>query len=736
MRRMLFFLFFVTTMAVWCTPSFAVQSVVGSGSVSGVNPGAAGTGVLEGVAMSGGVGTLTVGTQDIYTANSSGGNVGDASLSAVSTTASAVSSINFTGNSTVYGRISGVTGDEKTFVLITAGSSGNTVNFLGRVNTTDLSIGTGTVNFKSGSGIANNNNARMNITGVGGTVGIAANTTVIGALTTTAGDGTGTLSLASGSQLTGDVGNGAAKIHTINVVGGTNTAGVNAGITGAVYTHEFSLLTNTLAIDGAFTIATAGTFNTTLAGTSLSQYGHITATGAANIGTGIGVNVTVPSGTYIPLGTLFDIVNATGAISPNIVPTITTVGVSNPLYTFVVEPITGTAAGKLTLKTTGNPIKPATPSTNSTAPMAAAVADALLTLPVTSPVVLAINNLTTADAVANAEAQLAPSTPSLVAPLVTFQGAREFQNIWLSRLDMCGQVSTPDEEKSTCEDKKATSGWWAKGFGYFGQQNDRGAFPGYDSTIAGTMVAYDVPLGQDTRAGLGFGYARTTINGNTYDTNTNFDTYQTTAYIGHDQGPWFVHGSASFGWNEYSDRRHIVFPGVDSTANAEYSGQDYTTFVNTGYHFSAPMKFTITPLASLQYSRVNIDSYTDKGAGDADLHVKSQGYNFLESGLGAKVERDFTFHSLTLVPEMHLEWLHELSNPALKQTADYTVGSASFTTPGLKTSPDTFHAGTSLALLSCMCSKTKLSLEVGYDYYLRHDGYSANQATARVTGRF
>ncbi len=341
MRRMLFFLFFVTTMAVWCTPSFAVQSVVGSGSVSGVNPGAAGTGVLEGVAMSGGVGTLTVGTQDIYTANSSGGNVGDASLSAVSTTASAVSSINFTGNSTVYGRISGVTGDEKTFVLITAGSSGNTVNFLGRVNTTDLSIGTGTVNFKSGSGIANNNNARMNITGVGGTVGIAANTTVIGALTTTAGDGTGTLSLASGSQLTGDVGNGAAKIHTINVVGGTNTAGVNAGITGAVYTHEFSLLTNTLAIDGAFTIATAGTFNTTLAGTSLSQYGHITATGAANIGTGIGVNVTVPSGTYIPLGTLFDIVNATGAISPNIVPTITTVGVSNPLYTFVVEPITG-----------------------------------------------------------------------------------------------------------------------------------------------------------------------------------------------------------------------------------------------------------------------------------------------------------------------------------------------------------------------------------------------------------
>ena len=735
MRRMLFFLFFVTTMAVWCTPSFAVQSVVGSGSVSGVNPGAAGTGVLEGVAMSGGVGTLTVGTQDIYTANSSGGNVGDASLSAVSTTASAVSSINFTGNSTVYGRISGVTGDEKTFVLITAGSSGNTVNFLGRVNTTDLSIGTGTVNFKSGSGIANNNNARMNITGVGGTVGIAANTTVIGALTTTAGDGTGTLSLASGSQLTGDVGNGAAKIHTINVVGGTNTAGVNAGITGAVYTHEFSLLTNTLAIDGAFTIATAGTFNTTLAGTSLSQYGHITATGAANIGTGIGVNVTVPSGTYIPLGTLFDIVNATGAISPNIVPTITTVGVSNPLYTFVVEPITGTAAGKLTLKTTGNPIKPATPSTNSTAPMAAAVADALLTLPVTSPVVLAINNLTTADAVANAEAQLAPSTSSLAAPLVTYQGIREFQDLWLSRLDGCGQVSWPSEDKENCKGQDARSGWWLKGFGYFGEQDARGAFTQYNSTIIGSMLAYDVPVGLNTRAGVGFGYARTAIKGSTFDARTDFDTYQGLAYIGHEAGPWFVDGSASFGWNQYQDNRHIQFPGIDLTARSKYNGQDYTAFGRTGYHFPI-QKFTLTPMASLQYSRVNVDGHTEREAGDVNMVVKSQHYDYLESGLGAKVERSFTFRRLTFVPDVHLEWLHMLSNPSLSQTAAYTAGSSSFTTPGLKTVADSYHVGTGVTLLSCSCSATTWSVEGGYDYYWRTDGYAANQVTMRVSMLF
>ena len=735
MKRILFLTVFIAAMAVWCTPGFATQDVVNTDpdptplSATGITAGVT-IGIAAPIAASGK--TLSVGAgQNIFTNNQVGGVTTDRTLSAVAAGADSEYNITFGGSSNVYGRVSGASGI-KIFSSITAsGGTGTTVNFEGRVNDTDLLVGAGKVSFNSAS--LDNAITRTNFTG-DGTINVAANTLVTGSISGQSGTADqGTLNLmgaaAGQDQWNGAIG-GAKALKLIQVSNG-DTSGVTSQITGAVSTYGFDLGTNTLKIVGAPTLTTGTGINTTLG--SATVYGNINATGAFTYTGNPKVNVTVPTGTYIPLGTLFNIVNDNGTGTTGQTVTVTNVGGTNPLYTFTATP---TNVGAIQIQTTGTPIKPATPSTNSVAPIAAAVADALLTLPVTSPVVLAINNLTTADAVANAEAQLAPSTPSLVAPLVTFQGAREFQNLWLSYLDMCGQVSTPDEEKSTCEGEKATSGWWAKGFGYFGQQNDRGAFPGYNSTIAGTMVAYDVPLGQDTRAGLGFGYARTTIDGNTYDTNTNFDTYQTTVYIGHDQGSWFVHGSGSFGWNEYSDRRHIVFPGVDSTANAEYSGQDYTTFVNTGYHFSAPMKFTITPFASLQYSRVNIDSYTDKGAGDADLHVKPQGYDFLESGLGAKVERDFTFHRLTLVPEMHLEWLHELSNPALKQTADYTVGSASFTTPGLKTSPDTFHAGTSLALLSCMCSKTKLSLEVGYDYYLRHDGYSANQATARVTGRF
>jgi outer membrane autotransporter protein len=346
-----------------------------------------------------------------------------------------------------------------------------------------------------------------------------------------------------------------------------------------------------------------------------------------------------------------------------------------------------------------------------------------------------INALSDPADVVSAEAQLAPSTPSLAAPLVTFQGIRQFQDLWLSRLEACSQVSLPDEKNSNCRGNDPHSGWWTKGFGYFGHQDARDAFTEYDSTILGGMLAYDVPVGLDTRAGLGIGYGRSTIEGKTFDANMDFDTYEATAYIGHENGPWFVNGNVSFGWNEYSSVRHIVFPGVDRTANADYSGQDYTAFASTGYHFPV-QKFTITPLASLQYSRVNLSDYTETGAGDINLKVDSQGYDFLESGLGVKVQRDFTYRGGVYAPEVHAKWLHELNNPALAQTAEFPGAGSSFKTPGLKTSDNTFNVGAGLTLLSCSCSASTWSIETVYDYNWTTAGYSANQVMARFTRRF
>jgi outer membrane autotransporter protein len=294
----------------------------------------------------------------------------------------------------------------------------------------------------------------------------------------------------------------------------------------------------------------------------------------------------------------------------------------------------------------------------------------------------------------------------------------------------------------TCRENDLRSGWWAKGFGYFGSQDAQNAFLGYDARIYGTMIGYDVPVDSETRAGLGFGYARGEIDGKTFTANTDSNTYQGTAYITREHGPWYVSGDFSFGWNDYFGSRNISLPGISLTPNANYSGQSYTGFMTTGYHFFN-QGFTITPLASLQYTHVDVDGYSETGAGDVDLQVKSQSYDFLESALGVKVARPLVGYSLvgygdgTYVPEMHFKWYRELVNPSLTNTAAFTAsGSPFFTTPGMKAGDDTFDLGVGLQFLSCQCTAGNWSFEAVYDHEWRSRGYSADQGVVRLTARF
>jgi len=719
-NRIIFLLLFLTVVTTWCTQSFAQQVVNSSAPLSD------GVGVPQGATLTGAV-TLTVGNQNVFTNNSNNGSVVAPTLAAIFNNTASSGFVTFNGNSNVFGTVgqAGVV-----FNNISGGANGDTVNFLGDVYSTTLNVtGTGSVHFNSGS----TNITATNFSG-DGTIGLAPNTTVIGALTTNTAD-TGTLALGGGSVLDGAVG-GANGLKAISVVGGNNTAGVSATITGATNAYSFNLGTNTLNVNGALAINNPGpdTINTTLASSTL--FGHIVSVGAVTLPATLGVNVTVPSTAYFPVGTQFNIVQATSGTNGSVV-AVTIQDPTNPLYTFSAVPLAGTLNGLVEIRTTSIPLQAAA---------ADPVVPVLLTIPLTpdlTNVLAATNALTDPAAVTNAVIQFSPSATDLGAPLVTFQGTQQFQNLWLSRLDdtMCGQVSQPDQagqldkESSTCRHNNPGSGWWLKGFGEFGTQGSQEGFAGYNSNIVGTMAAYDVPLSHDTRVGLGVGYARSTINGETFNTTTSFNTYQATAYIGHERGPWFVDGNVSFGWNDYSDTRNISFPGVERTAQGNYSGQDYTGFVNAGYHFFA-QKYTITPLASLQYTHMNLDGYTETGAGDIDLKVNSQSYDFLESGLGVKVTRDLSYRDGTYLPEVHLKWLHELDNPTLENTASFTAaGSSSFTTSGLNPADDTLDLGAGLTFLSCSCTAKTWALEGVYDYYWADNSHS-NQAMIKLTSRF
>lgn len=684
----------------WAAPSIARESIA--------LPNVVGTeGELNGVDTTG-AGALSIGNnQNINTNNDLGGGL--------TSDQNATATLNFNGNSTVTG-FTGTNGIR--FLTINGGAAASTVNFNGDVFSQTLNVtGTGTVNFNGNATTA------TNFAG-DGFINLAANRTLTGALTTATAN-TGTLTLNSGSNVTGAIG-GASGIRAINVVG-------NSSINGSVQTLGLNLGTNILNITGQLTTNAGGTISTTIAGDTV--FGRVIANNSQINAGGITVTPTVTGA--LTTGTVFKIVDApAGTIGAPVA-----VVNNNPRYQF---------SGVATTTGDVNILLTAAPLANfSTTPGALAVAPILDMNGASGSDLLAIQDaiavLPNAAAINNALVQLAPGTSNLAAPWVASQTTRMFDDMWMARMDeiqdlCCDDACDTNVQPKPVADQKCRSpnqrgSWWAKGFANNGQQNNVQNMNGYDTKAYGLMVAYDIALNEQTRVGFGGGYANTTVDGNNASGRTKIDSYQVTGYFDHTVGTAFVQGAVTAGVDKYEGSRSIIFPGINRTANAEYDGQQYSAIVSAGKHF-AVNDLTVTPLASLQVSRISVDGYTEQGAGAASLRVASQDYDFVQSGLGVKVERIMQYGSQKFSPEVHYKWLHDFRSTTMQQSAAFTGGGGTFSAKGIDQDRDLHNLGAGITFISCNCTNETWSVKALYDYKWNSSDYSSHQVSVLASKKF
>lgn len=633
-----------------------------------------------------------------------------------------LASILFQGSSTV----TGFTGTSTNrFNAITAGANATTVNFNGDVFTTTFNVsGTGTVNFNGSlnPGIVASNTIIQN----DGFVNIGSGSLFVSEINTLTAN-TGTLTLNGGSQVTGAIG-GASGLRQINVVGG------NASVIGAVQARAFDLGANTLNINGALTTNAAGIISTAFA--SDTVFGRIVTTGSSNINPG-GVTVLTTVTGALTEGTTYRIVQAptgTNAAPVNVIN-------NSPRYTFTGLP---TTLGNIDIQLTN--IAPLATLVES--PDAAVVAPILdENAPIGTDlrdIQDAIAVLPTTAAIDDALRQLVPGNTSLAAPWVTAQSTRLFDDLWMAQVDQiqnlcCDTTCGPDRDDvpldlNACLDAEQKGQWWAKAFGNRGEQGSIDRRNGYDTESYGFMIAYDKPLNYQTRVGFGGGYAKSTIDGNNASGNTDIDSYQITGYLHHAPGPFFVQAALSAGVNNYESARNIVFPGVSRTAESDYNGQQYSGVVTVGKHYQINDTI-ITPLASLQASHVRVGSYTEKGAGDLNLQIDSQDYNFVQSTLGVKAERIFRSGNYTYAPEVHAKWFHDFNSTTMEQDAAFS-GGAGFNAKGIEQDRDLFNVGAGITILSCECERDSWSVKGLYDYKWNDSEYSSHQVSLIASLKF
>ena len=145
---------------------------------------------------------------------------------------------------------------------------------------------------------------------------------------------------------------------------------------------------------------------------------------------------------------------------------------------------------------------------------------------------------------------------------------------------------------------------------------------------------------------------------------------------------WYANGLFNYGYNSYTENRNIIFPGVNRTAAGTPQGNQYSSDLDGGYefHFGA---WTIGPSAGLNYVHLDINSFSEAGAGAAGLNVQEQMADSLRSRLGFDTRWNTKYMTTDLTYHLSAHWQHEYMANSTGITSSLEIpGTTPFTVQG------------------------------------------------------
>jgi len=258
------------------------------------------------------------------------------------------------------------------------------------------------------------------------------------------------------------------------------------------------------------------------------------------------------------------------------------------------------------------------------------------------------------------------------------------------------------------------SALWGRAFGVGLNQDEIDNVDGYDTTIYGALAGYDNWLSPGLRVGVAVGYAHTNIDGKgaTNQNGTDIDSYLAELYATYKGAGWYATGRTGYTWHDYETNRVLTVP-IDDVAHGSHDGNQYNAAIEVG----APIRTygaILTPVASLTYSNLDQDSYTERSEGGMALAIGDQQNDSLVSGLGLKalvpIANDTVLEGRAL-------WLHEFSDTAQAVGASFAAGGATFTAAGPDVGRDSAALG--LGLLASIGADS--TFQLNYDANIRDD---------------
>ncbi|MDB5490617.1 MAG: hypothetical protein JWO78_466 [Micavibrio sp.] len=668
----------------------------------------AGTVSLNGAVGASGlkVGTLAVGT-------GGGANIVNAAsdLYVNTITLGAGDTLNLTGSGkTVSGTIDGNGGVGRGSIVVGNGVAASSYTFGSAIGTTSNTVAGFQVSTGSTANIGNNISATNlvlsgteNVTGGTSVVlNSTAATTVNGAFSTALTGANRTLTLGGG----GAISIGTTSNTTINaanqiVLNGASTIGAGGRVNtlNLIKTADFNPAT-TAVISSGSAVTVAGKLNVGL--------------GASSMGLVNGDNITVISsvggsdfGTLLTNGTV--VLQNSGLVN-----------------------LVNNASSNTGLRVTANFANPVTVLSNSAN---ASVATSLMAnTTATGNLLTARGNLLSAPnaAAANQVAEsLSPPADSAaaIAALDVTDSVFSMTTMRLASL-RDGNGDTGMAAGNLAHGAKG----WGQVFGRTATQDRREGTAGYDADTGGVAFGMDGETGNGSHLGMAVSYANTDIDSeNANRTKTKVDSYQVAVY---GDTPidehMFLNGMAAYVFNDNETTRHNVGGIGGLSANGQFDANQFVVQAELGRDFKQQGGLTLTPTVMANYSYYDAQSYTETGAGTANLNVNSDSLNALNLGVGVDAVWDIQNHDGSkLQPSLTAGYRYDVIGDSLDSNASFTGGGAAFKTQGVDPARSTYTAGAGLKYYAT----NNWELSARYNFDAKED-YTAHAGLLRASYKF
>lgn len=269
-------------------------------------------------------------------------------------------------------------------------------------------------------------------------------------------------------------------------------------------------------------------------------------------------------------------------------------------------------------------------------------------------------------------------------------------------------------------------GVFVKGGTVYGDQRDTPERPGYSFTSSGVTTGVDFDFTEKFTAGVLFGYTNSRADVDNLGSKANLDGYTLGAY-----GTWYsrgfyADGQIGYGWSDHRNTRRIALPGLSRSATSDPSGKHFLLYGGAGYEFKRN-SWTIVPSASLRYTHLAVDGYTESGAGALNLSVDRQKTESLQGSIGGRLYYTWETEKTFLMPGIRVSYGHEFLRGSRNVTSRLAQGSSPFIVQTLAPHRNFLLCGAGLS----MSLKSGASFQIGYDAQLG-SGYTAHGVSAIV----